>query len=130
MQSPTWPSLQEANIMSAQQNQKPKIFKLDQQTPSPTTQNHHLQTIQTSTSQQKRSQKEIGKTCNEQRNKHRNGTAAISALQTDCPQPSPQINRKRNPGKHSHTPKISSYIFSPTLTTWRSTRVLSSTQIT
>ena len=105
MQSPTWPSLQEANTMSTHQHKKPKICKSDPPIPSHAINKHHLQ-IPISTSQQNRSQNEIGKTCNEQRNKHRNGTAAISAPQTDCPQPSPQINRKRNPGKHSHTPKL------------------------
>ena len=32
MNSPTWPSLQEANIMSTQQNKKPKICQPGQQT--------------------------------------------------------------------------------------------------
>jgi hypothetical protein len=105
MQSPTWPSLQEANNMSTHQHKKPKICKSDQLIPSHAT-NNHLQTIPTSTSQQNRSQKEIGKTCNEQSNKHRTRTAALPALQADCPQTSPQLNRKSNPGKHSHTPKI------------------------
>ena len=91
--------------MSTQQNKKPKICKLDQQTPSPATQDHHLQTIQTPTLQQNRSQNEFGKTCNEQRNRYRN-IIALSAPQADCPPPSPQLNRKSNPGKHSHTPTI------------------------
>ena len=103
MQSPTWPSLQEANNMSTHQHKKPKICKSDQLIPSHAT-NNHLQTIPTSTSQQNRSQKEIGKTCNEQSNKHRNRIPAISAPQTDCPQTSPQLNRKSNPeqGKPPH----------------------------
>jgi hypothetical protein len=103
MQSPTWPSLQEANNMSTHQHKKPKICKSDQLIPSHAT-NNHLQTIPTSTSQQNRSQKEIGKTCNEQSNKHRKRTAALPALQADCPQTSPQLNRKSNPeqGKPPH----------------------------
>ena len=84
MNSPTWPSLQEANIMSTQKNKKPKICQLGQQTQSPATKDPHLQTIQTPTSQQNRSPNEIGKNRNEQRKGHRNKIAP-SASQADCP---------------------------------------------
>jgi hypothetical protein len=62
MQSPTWPSLQEANTMSTHQHKKPKICKSDPPILSHAINKHHLQTP-ISSSQQNRSQNEIGKTC-------------------------------------------------------------------
>ena len=102
-QSPTWPSLQEANTISTHQHKKPKICKSDPPISSHAKNQHHLQ-ISISTSQQNRSQNEIGKNRNEQHNKHRNEIAAISDLPTDCPQTNPQINRKCNPESSSSLP--------------------------
>ena len=103
MNLPTWPSLQEANIMSTQQNKKPKICQLGHQNQSSATKDPHLQTTQTPTPQQNRSPNETGENRNEHRKGHRN-KIALSAPQADNPSPSSHLNRNSNPGKPSHAP--------------------------